>query len=78
MRAVVTAPGDGDQFGTSLTISGDGNTVAVGAITEDSSASTINGNQEDDSAASAGAVYVFARTGTNWVQQAYIEGSDAC
>ena len=67
------APGDGDQFGTSLTISGDGNTVAVGAITEDSSASTINGNQEDDSAASAGAVYVFARTGTNWVQQAYVK-----
>jgi len=66
-------PGDGDQFGTSLTISGDGNTVAVGAITEDSNASTINGNQDDDSAASAGAVYVYARTGTNWAQQAYVK-----
>jgi hypothetical protein len=66
-------PGDGDQFGTSLTISGDGNTVAVGAITEDSNASEINGNQEDDSAASAGAVYVFARDGTTWAQQAYVK-----
>lgn len=66
-------PGDGDQFGTSLTISGDGNTVAVGAITEDSNASAVNGNQEDDSAASAGAVYVFTRTATNWTQQAYVK-----
>jgi hypothetical protein len=66
-------PGDGDQFGTSLAISGNGNTVAVGAITEDSNASEIDGNQEDDSAVSAGAVYVFARTGATWVQQAYIK-----
>jgi hypothetical protein len=66
-------PGDGDQFGTSLALSGDGNTVAVGAITEDSNASEINGNQADDSAASAGAVYVFARNGTTWAQQAYVK-----
>lgn len=66
-------PADGDQFGTSLTISGDGNTVAVGAITEDSNSSEINGNQEDDSAGSAGAVYVFTRTGTSWAQQAYVK-----
>ena len=66
-------PGDGDQFGTSLTISGDGNTVAVGAITEDSDATSINGNQADDAAASAGAVYVFARTGASWAQQAYVK-----
>ena len=31
-------PGDGDQFGYSLALSGDGNTLAVGAITEDSAA----------------------------------------
>lgn len=66
-------PGDGDQFGTSLAISGDGSTVAVGAITEDSKASTIDGDQADDSAASAGAVYVFTRTGGTWAQQAYVK-----
>ena len=55
-------PGDGDQFGFSLALSGDGNTLAVGALTEDSAAQQINGNQSDDSAQSAGAVYVFTRT----------------
>src|SRR5687767_6946194 len=33
---------DGDQFGFSLALSGDGNTVAVGATTEDSAATGIN------------------------------------
>ena len=70
-------PGDGDQFGFSLALSGDGNTVAVGAITEDSSASGINGDAADDSATSAGAVYLYARTGTAWSQQAYIKSSAA-
>ena len=67
--------GDGDQFGYSVALSGDGNTLAVGAITEDGAAQQINGNQHDDSATSAGAVYVFARTGTTWAQQAYIKTS---
>jgi len=67
--------GDGDQFGYSLAISGDGNTLAVGAITEDGGAQQINGTQSDDSATSAGAVYVFARTGTTWAQQAYVKTS---
>jgi trimeric autotransporter adhesin len=70
------AQGDGDQFGFSLALSGDGNTVAVGAITEDSGARQINGNQNDDSAASAGAVYVFSRTGTTWTQQAYVKSAN--
>jgi hypothetical protein len=69
-------PGDGDQFGFSLALSDDGNTLAAGATSEDSVASGINGNQADNSASSAGAVYVFSRTGTTWSQQAYIK-SDA-
>jgi trimeric autotransporter adhesin len=68
-------PGDGDQFGFSLALSGDGNTLAVGAITEDSGAQQINGNDKDDAAQSAGAVYVFARTGTTWRQQAYVKSA---
>ena len=68
-------PGDGDQFGFSLALSGDGNTLAVGAITEDGAAQQINGNDKDDSAQSAGAVYVFNRTGTTWRQQAYVKGA---
>src|SRR5205085_8881 len=70
------APGDGDQFGYSLALSGDGNTLAVGAPTEDSAAKEINGNQSDDSALSAGAVYVFTRTGSAWAQQAYVKNAN--
>ncbi len=66
-------PGDGDQFGYSLALSDDGNTIAVGATIEDSNANGVDGDQADDSANSAGAVYVFARTGDTWSQQAYIK-----
>jgi len=65
--------GDGDQFGFALSLSDDGNTIAVGANTEDSNAMGINGNQADNSMQSAGAVYVFTRTGTTWTQQAYVK-----
>src|SRR5439155_14547453 len=68
--------GDGDQFGFSLALSDDGNTLAAGAIAEDSGASGINGNQADNSLQSAGAVYVFSRTGTTWSQQAYVKPSN--
>jgi hypothetical protein len=68
-------PGDGDQFGYSVALSGDGNTLAVGAIAEDSAAQQINGNQQDDSQQTAGAVYVYSRSGTAWAQQAYVKGS---
>jgi hypothetical protein len=68
--------GDGDQFGFSVAISDDGNTVAVGANAEDSNATGINGNQADNSMVSAGAVYVFTRTGAAWTQQAYVKPSN--
>jgi hypothetical protein len=64
---------DGDQFGYSLALSGDGNTLATGAISERSAATGINGNQADKSADGAGAVYVFTRAGTAWSQQAYVK-----
>lgn len=65
--------GDGDQFGFSLTLSDDGDTLAVSAITEDSGASGIDGDQSDNSQSSAGAVYLFTRAGSAWTQQAYIK-----
>jgi len=68
-------PGDGDQFGYAVALSGDGATLAVGAIAEDSAARQIDGDQHDDSQQSSGAVYVFARTGAAWTQQAYLKGS---
>jgi uncharacterized protein (TIGR02145 family) len=68
--------GEGDQFGWSLALSSDGTTIAVGAITEDSGAVGINGNQRDNASPSAGAVYVFTRTGNGWSQQAYVKPSN--
>jgi hypothetical protein len=65
----------GDQFGWSLTLSDDGNTMAVGASTEASNAKGVNGDQVNNSAQNAGAVYVFTRTGTAWSQQAYLKGA---
>ncbi len=68
--------GDGDQFGFSLALSNDGNTLAAGAIAEDSGAAGINQDATDNSLQSAGAVYVFSRSGTAWSQQAYVKPSN--
>jgi hypothetical protein len=66
----------GDTFGESVALSADGNTLAVGAYIEASASTGINGAQADDSAAQAGAVYVFVRAGDTWVQQAYVKASN--
>ena len=68
--------GDGDQFGFSISLSADGNTLAAGAIGEDSGAKGVNGNQADNSVPGSGAVYVFTRSGTTWTQQAYLKQSN--
>jgi hypothetical protein len=62
-----------DQFGNVLDLSADGNTLAVGAPLEDSSARTINGSEIDDAAIDAGAVYVFKKSNNVWVKDAYIK-----
>jgi len=69
-------PGDGANFGSSVVLSKDGNTMAVAAYYEASAATGINGNQNDRSIPEAGAVYIFTRTGTTWSQQAYIKASN--
>jgi hypothetical protein len=70
-------PGDGDQFGFAIALSGDGNTLAVGANSEDAVAAGAKSDQKDDSWSSAGAVYVFSRTGTTWAQQAYLKADQS-
>ena len=67
-------PGVGDWFGTSLALSGD--TAVVGAYREDSNAVGVDGDHTNNSATDAGAAYVFARSGTNWSQQAYLKASN--
>jgi len=56
--------GGTDYFGTSCSLSGDGNTCIVGATNEDTGASN------------AGAVYIFTRTGSAWTEQQMIMASD--
>ena len=68
--------GQGDRFGGALALSADGLTLAVGASGEGSSATGVNGAQDNDGAPSSGAVYVFVRTGTSWSQQAYLKASN--
>ena len=54
-----------DQFGISVSISGDGNTAIVGARYED----TGVGYQ-------IGAAYIFTRSGSTWTEQQKIQASD--
>ena len=55
-----------DLFSASVSISGDGDTAIVGAITEDPSG--IN---------NAGSAYIFTRSGGVWTEQQKIKASDA-
>jgi trimeric autotransporter adhesin len=62
------------RFGVAVALSGD--TLAVGADAESSNASTVNGDQANQSLSRAGAAYVFTRSGVTWSQQAYIKASN--
>ena len=75
-QAYVKASNTGadDKFGYAIAVSGD--TVVAGALGEDSNATGIDGNESDNSAFSAGAAYVFVRSGTTWSQQAYVKASN--
>jgi hypothetical protein len=59
-----------DRFGISVAVSGD--TVVVGADQEDSSMTGVD-STPDELANSAGAAYVFMRSGTTWSQQASLK-----
>ncbi|MDP9150720.1 MAG: integrin [Myxococcota bacterium] len=61
-------------FGQSVSLCGD--TLAVGAYSEPSAATGVNGDQGDTSAPGAGAVYVYTRNASVWSQQAYIKASN--
>jgi hypothetical protein len=64
----------GDFFGDYVAISGD--TVLVSATREDSNATGVNGNEMNNDANNAGAVYVFTRAGGVWSQEAYLKASN--
>ena len=63
-----------DQFGASVAISGE--IIVVGAFEEDSSATGVNGDQNNDSRFDSGAAYVFRRENGQWSQEAYLKASN--
>jgi microcystin-dependent protein len=65
-KLLASDPENFSKFGNAVSISGDGKTMVVSAPTEDTSPNSDNG-----------AVYVFTRSGTSWVEQAKLIASDA-
>jgi hypothetical protein len=73
LKASNTRPGA--LFGGSVSLAAD--RLAVGSPAENSSAVGVNSGLDGDaSALSAGAVYVFRRSGTTWSQEAYVKASN--
>jgi hypothetical protein len=67
----------GDLFGGALALTAAGNMLTVGATDEDSASTAINGDQANNGALGAGAIYVFSNNGVTWVQGAYIKAPNA-
>jgi FG-GAP repeat len=63
----------GYQFGYSVSLSSDGSTLAAGQTSDPSNATGINGDEKNTSVPDSGAVFVFARDGDSWSQQAYVK-----
>ncbi|MDH5378904.1 MAG: FG-GAP repeat protein, partial [Gammaproteobacteria bacterium] len=64
-------PGSNDNFGYAVDLSGD--TLAVGAWGEEGTSSGVGGNPALTGSASAGAVFIFTRSGSTWSPQEYIK-----
>ena len=68
--------GSTDLFGWAVALSPEGTRLAVGAPQEGSSATGLGGDQLDNAANNAGAVYLFSRAGTTWTQDRYVKASN--
>jgi len=66
----------GDDFGWSVSLSGDGNKLAIGSPREDSSAKGLNGDYLDNTADQSGAVFIYSRDHIGWSQEAYLKASN--
>lgn len=64
-----------DGFGFAVAASADGRTLAIGAPYEDCSCTGVKPSTIDEAATNAGAVYVFVKTPTGWLEEAYIKAS---
>lgn len=62
------------KYGEAVAISGD--TIVVGVTGESTDPDSVNGIPNSD-APSSGAVFVYVKVGSQWVQQAYLKASNA-
>lgn len=67
------------RFGGDVSLDNAGQTLAVGAVGEDTASRGVGGSQDitDNLAVSSGAVYVYANNGVDWEPQAYIKSSNS-
>ena len=63
-----------DTYGNIVAISGD--TMVVGVPSEDSDATGVNGEPNNNLSNGSGAVYVYQSTAAGWIQQAYLKASN--
>lgn len=68
--------GERDGFGAYVSLSANGKILAVAAPNEASALQEINGDETDNSAVGAGAIYVFELVDSQWVQTHYIKASN--
>lgn len=68
-------PMDYMRFGNALAISHDGDLIAIGAEGDLGAGTGINGSMTPLAGLRAGAVYLFARTGTTWALSTYIKSN---
>jgi len=75
LQAYIKAPNTGqdDFFGWDVALSGDGSTLAISAIADDSAGT----DPQDNSASNTGAVFVYTRSADVWVLQANLKASNA-
>ncbi len=66
-----------DSFGYDVALSEDGLTVVVGSPGEDSNATSVNGDEMDNSSDNSGSAYVFVHNGTTWAQDSYLKASNS-
>ncbi|MCH9662587.1 MAG: FG-GAP repeat protein [Gammaproteobacteria bacterium] len=71
-------PGHRDNFGISIALSADGNTLAVGANGEDDSTNSASAEpgKDNNDAYNAGAVYIFNRSDGKWHQHSRVKARE--
>ena len=67
----------GDQFGSSLSLSADGTTLVVGAPSEQSAATGVNGDMANNAVFQAGAAYVFTYSPAAWSAHEYLKAFES-